>query len=72
MSDTPKIPALESDLQAMREWRDELGFRYNRAKIGFKELERENARLNEYIGALEDVCDSDQLRRAQGKQEGER
>lgn len=27
-----RVMKLEGDLRAMREWRDELGFRYNRAK----------------------------------------
>lgn len=30
-----------------------------------KELELKNAKLLQYISALEDVCDSDQLKRAQ-------
>lgn len=30
-----------------------------------KELELENIKLLQYISALEDVCDSDQLKRAQ-------
>jgi hypothetical protein len=59
MSDTPRTDALEKD------WFPRFVTILDAFKL-CRELERENGRLREYISALEDVCDSDQLKRAQG------